>query len=234
MADPCGTATWSERANVYPVLLDPPAGLPTGLGYHIGRVLRTHLRGRDTSFIDHRIITAEKRPGAALLCEALIASSLGVTDVLRLAAERAADPPRRGEVDNHIVSCPAPLCEGQLRVSRASTRPGRSTAPDHVCRDCGTRFTDARVTFSFDAVPGYPPDLARRNEAQLAGMRRAVRAAVRRRLRAGERLRVEDVLDEAQVPASRSYRTSRAGLVEIIDAAATSNLYDLLDEDLAS
>jgi hypothetical protein len=229
-APPRDLDTEQARAAVYTALfgMEERSALPIGAA--LGRVLRRRLRGRDTPFLDSQLHAAGHRPSWWLISEAMVALGSPISDLLAEAADEARQPRRAGAV--RLAGCPSVGCTG--RVARASTRP-TATEPDYVCRRCGVRFAPGRVTFAFDPQPGYPEARVRTNRRLLEALRGQVAAAADRRRRTGEPLTVEAVFREAGVPTSQSYRTPRAGLVEIVSAAAVGQLAaDLTGELFAS
>ena len=216
--------TEHARAAVYESLFAVNSRSDVPIGAALGRVLRRRLRGRDMTFTHQRLRNAWDRPSWWLLCDAVLMLGLPIGDIIEEAIQEARRDPHSGPSGSRTVRCPSLTCAGFRRVTQASTRPGSVSALDYVCRRCGTRFTPDRVTFAFDPLPGYPDDRAAQNRSALALMTQRVRAVVGRRLRSGEALTVEAIFREADVPSSQSYRTQRAGLVEIISAAAAGQL----------
>jgi TniQ protein len=113
--------------------------------------------------------------------------------------------------------CPNPSCPSNTKGAPADLV---RCARERQCRLCGTRFTNERVLFSFDAQPGYSTLRAARNVGRLEAMRARVYEICTQRASSDRTITREGVLREAGVPpSSYPHLSPRAGLVAILDAA---------------
>jgi len=166
------------------------------------------------------------RPSLPALIEALLVSGTSVENWLNgLRGSGAALSPKLvGRAQNrltplfrslHRPTCPSCSFAEAYRNGLSSTL---ARSQEFICKNCGTRFTQQQVLFSFDPHPRYRAVLAGRNQRRLEGYRRAV-SAVLASWSPTEPVTRTAVFARAGVPRAISYTTERAGLASMVRSA---------------
>ena len=170
-------------------------------------------RDEDPTFFS-RVSTAS----TATIAEVLVRAGASAVEALG----QPMDPKERARGTRRAVplslgtACPNPSCAGGAKIYDNGRHTALGGKHERLCLACGTRWTDDRILFSFDRVPGYPISRASAHAARLVNLRKKVDDACAQAVRNNQKVVQTHILRTAGVPKAIAYLSKRAGLVDVI------------------